>query len=215
VDGGAPDAAGYTVSYIIHRMCTQANTAYNGSNAGVQNECAQYFEGGASVGGSNRNAATTFRATAGLLPHHRTRARSSRHTKHRAVVRHHHELSAGPFLLPHQEPIMNSTATARLKQRFHVARQCGFALALALACGSALAAQTDISNTPLSSIGSAVLPNVMFVLDDSGSMSWDHLPDYVDDNNTCRNDSFNINYRWRRPAPTTRRSSTGFTTIRR
>lgn len=60
VDGGAPDAAGYTVAYVIHRMCTQANTAYNGSNAGVQNECAQYFEGGASVGGSNRNAATTF-----------------------------------------------------------------------------------------------------------------------------------------------------------
>jgi Tfp pilus assembly protein PilX len=60
VDGGAEDPAGYTVSYIIHRMCTQSNTPYNGSNAGVQNECALYYEGGASVGGSNRSAATMF-----------------------------------------------------------------------------------------------------------------------------------------------------------
>lgn len=31
-----------------------------------------------------------------------------------------------------------------------------------------------------------VLPNVLFTLDDSGSMGWDWLPDYVDDSNTCK-----------------------------
>lgn len=33
------DAAGNTVRYIIHRMCTCANTAYNGSCGGVANQC--------------------------------------------------------------------------------------------------------------------------------------------------------------------------------
>ena len=36
----AEDATGNTVSYVIHRMCTQPNTPYNGTNAGVANQCA-------------------------------------------------------------------------------------------------------------------------------------------------------------------------------
>lgn len=35
----AEDAAGNTTTYVINRMCTQPNTAYNGSNAGVANLC--------------------------------------------------------------------------------------------------------------------------------------------------------------------------------
>jgi Tfp pilus assembly protein PilX len=34
------DAAGNTVAFIVHRMCTQPDTAYNASNAGVANDCA-------------------------------------------------------------------------------------------------------------------------------------------------------------------------------
>lgn len=34
------DAAGNTVQYIIHRLCTQPDTPYNGTNAGVANQCA-------------------------------------------------------------------------------------------------------------------------------------------------------------------------------
>lgn len=34
------DAAGNTVQYVIHRLCTQPDTAYNGINAGVANQCA-------------------------------------------------------------------------------------------------------------------------------------------------------------------------------
>ncbi|MBI3525648.1 MAG: hypothetical protein HY066_14205 [Betaproteobacteria bacterium] len=41
-------------------------------------------------------------------------------------------------------------------------------------------ATTDLSNVPLvSSSSTAVLPNLMFVLDDSGSMSWSYMPDTV------------------------------------
>lgn len=51
--------------------------------------------------------------------------------------------------------------------------------------GSVLLATThsapiDISQTPLVvSNTESVFPNILFVLDDSGSMSWDYMPDYV------------------------------------
>lgn len=60
------------------------------------------------------------------------------------------------------------------------------ALCLALACiggQTAHAAQTDVSNVPLATSGGrAILPNLLFDLDDSGSMNWDFMPDYVSPN---------------------------------
>jgi len=44
------------------------------------------------------------------------------------------------------------------------------------------ATATDLSQTPLSTYGTAatdVKPNVLFVLDDSGSMDWDFMPDWA------------------------------------
>lgn len=53
--------------------------------------------------------------------------------------------------------------------------------------GGAQAALTDLSGAPLASASTtAVLPNLMFILDDSGSMDWNYLPDYVKDDNTCK-----------------------------
>ena len=49
-NGATPDAAGNVVRYIIHRMCTEPDTPYNGLNAGVPNQCALYS--GAPPGGS-------------------------------------------------------------------------------------------------------------------------------------------------------------------
>jgi len=40
-----------------------------------------------------------------------------------------------------------------------------------------------------STFGANLLPNVLFTLDDSGSMAWDYLPDYVNDANKCMNKS--------------------------
>src|SRR5262245_8504123 len=55
--------------------------------------------------------------------------------------------------------------------------------ASAMACGLALAAsvqgaQTDLSSLPLiTSAPQVVKPNLMFILDDSGSMAMTHMPD--------------------------------------
>src|SRR3989449_1321926 len=52
-----------------------------------------------------------------------------------------------------------------------------------MASQTALAAVTDISSIPLAtSGGSNILPNLLFDLDDSGSMQWDFMPDYVSPN---------------------------------
>ena len=53
---------------------------------------------------------------------------------------------------------------------------------LMLATLQVQAAVTDISTSPLvTSATTSVLPNVTFVLDDSGSMQWDYLPDWAND----------------------------------
>ena len=39
----------------------------------------------------------------------------------------------------------------------------------------------DIANEPLPNATSSVRANIMFILDDSGSMGWDYMPDYVND----------------------------------
>jgi type IV pilus assembly protein PilY1 len=47
-------------------------------------------------------------------------------------------------------------------------------------CGLSHAATTDLSTTPLaSSASTAVRPNILFTLDESGSMAWNFLPDYA------------------------------------
>ncbi|MDD5329518.1 MAG: PilC/PilY family type IV pilus protein [Sulfuricella sp.] len=54
--------------------------------------------------------------------------------------------------------------------------------ALIMACGSAPAATTDLATQPLAESSSATIPpNIMFILDDSGSMSFTYLPDVADD----------------------------------
>jgi len=59
-------------------------------------------------------------------------------------------------------------------------------LAAGMAAQPAYAAVTDISNVPLgAAAGSGFLPNLLFILDDSGSMASDYNPDYVNDSNAC------------------------------
>lgn len=46
---------------------------------------------------------------------------------------------------------------------------------------SALAALTDIASVPLASSSTTVVkPNILFTLDNSGSMAWGHMPDSID-----------------------------------
>ncbi len=69
-------------------------------------------------------------------------------------------------------------------------------LAIAILCAAsagAQAASTDIATSPLvTSSTTAVLPNLVFVLDDSGSMDWDYLPDWANDN-YCKGTSGSFN----------------------
>ncbi|MGH8766584.1 MAG: pilus assembly PilX family protein [Burkholderiales bacterium] len=54
LNGGAADATGNVISYVIHRMCTEPNTTYNGTGAGGEaNLCAlSTAAGGSTSGGS-------------------------------------------------------------------------------------------------------------------------------------------------------------------
>lgn len=81
VNGGAADASGNKVSYIIHRMCTQPNTPYNGANAGVANECALYFAlSAATSGGSMSVGSPQFIGTPQLYYRVTTRVDGPRDT---------------------------------------------------------------------------------------------------------------------------------------
>lgn len=63
--------------------------------------------------------------------------------------------------------------------------QMSLLLAATGLCATARAATTDIANAPLASSGNtSVKPNIMFILDDSGSMDWEYLPDSVNNNNS-------------------------------
>lgn len=63
------------------------------------------------------------------------------------------------------------------KARLHAARRW-MLLGLGGMSFGAFAAVTDIANSPLdTSSVTEVKPNIMFILDDSGSMAWDYMPD--------------------------------------
>ncbi|MFT3858335.1 MAG: PilC/PilY family type IV pilus protein [Aquabacterium sp.] len=51
-----------------------------------------------------------------------------------------------------------------------------------------LAAATDLASEPLQTVSPIVRPNLMFILDDSGSMSWDFMPDWASRNPPRNND---------------------------
>ncbi len=65
-------------------------------------------------------------------------------------------------------------------QPSRLARAIGCALLLSSAFSPAPAALTDLASAPLeTSTATLVKPNILYVLDDSGSMSWDFLPDWA------------------------------------
>lgn len=72
----------------------------------------------------------------------------------------------------------------RLKAAHRLGKGALAAVALALASASQ-AALIDLASSPLvvSNLNS-VKPNILFILDDSGSMDWDYAPDYVGENNS-------------------------------
>jgi Tfp pilus tip-associated adhesin PilY1 len=76
-------------------------------------------------------------------------------------------------------------------------KKIGLVLAIGFASGSVNAALTDIAGSPMANTASSVVkPNVMFLLDGSGSMDWDFMPDALGggvagaiDENLCKGTS--------------------------
>jgi len=72
-------------------------------------------------------------------------------------------------------------------------------LILSWTSSASVYAATDLSSVPLTTYTATsstdVKPNVMFILDDSGSMGWDYLPDWANDNSPpdyyYKNSAFN------------------------
>jgi type IV pilus assembly protein PilY1 len=58
----------------------------------------------------------------------------------------------------------------------HLLHAAGHACALLLLAGAPAQAAVDIAESPIV-VGSSVAPNIMFLLDDSGSMQWEVMPD--------------------------------------
>ena len=68
---------------------------------------------------------------------------------------------------------------------------------LALACAHAGAQLTDIATTPLGTYtpasSNAAKPNIFMVIDDSGSMAWNYMPDNADSQISYQQSNTNYN----------------------
>ena len=73
-----------------------------------------------------------------------------------------------------------------MKQNSLLAYIIAFLLNLVL-LQTATAGTLTLADTPLATgSGSTIKPNLMFIIDGSGSMAWNYAPDYVNDNNMCQ-----------------------------
>jgi type IV pilus assembly protein PilY1 len=74
--------------------------------------------------------------------------------------------------------------TPTIKNKFLQSLNIGL---FAISIGLVNAAPTDLGSAPLVSATTGdVLPNLMYILDNSGSMARDYMPDYVNDSNKCK-----------------------------
>jgi type IV pilus assembly protein PilY1 len=82
----------------------------------------------------------------------------------------------------------HQTEIAVMKQSaFRYLRTAALLAAILALPAPAGAAETDLAAAPLGTAPSVtVLPNLMFILDNSTSMRSDNMPDEVDDSNTCK-----------------------------
>ncbi|MBS1196233.1 MAG: Tfp pilus assembly protein tip-associated adhesin PilY1 [Proteobacteria bacterium] len=78
----------------------------------------------------------------------------------------------------------------------------GTLIAAMLLPGAPLAATTDLANIPLAqaTTTTAILPNIHFIIDTSGSMDWDYMPDYLPNGYCKGSNATGTNYRCCRTA---------------
>lgn len=69
----------------------------------------------------------------------------------------------------------------------------GLALITPLLTQLSSASETKLADVPLVNATTvSILPNIYFILDDSGSMGWNYMPDYVNDGSYCRGSGSNL-----------------------
>lgn len=107
---------------------------------------------------------------------------------------------------------MNPYFSCRFAVRFLLSLALTVILVVPLTVQSA---SVVLATSPLAnSTTSSVLPNLMFVLDDSGSMNWDYLPDLVVDGNYCKGTAATgTSYRCCRKSSGTNQSSSGLDSV--
>ena len=78
---------------------------------------------------------------------------------------------------------MVATKRTKYEEVRNMARAlCASVVCALLSLTGAMAAVTDLATAPLETSAAALVkPNIFFVLDDSGSMDWNFMPDWVDD----------------------------------
>lgn len=83
LNGGAEDAAGNRISYLIHRMCTEPNTPYNGVGAsGNANQCALTIPtSSAATGGSMSVGSVQFQGNPQIFYRITVRSRGPKNTE--------------------------------------------------------------------------------------------------------------------------------------
>jgi type IV pilus assembly protein PilY1 len=82
---------------------------------------------------------------------------------------------------------MENTTMKSLNSVLSLGIAAAFAAVLGATPALTRAAQTDLAQAPLATSASAtVLPNLMFILDNSTSMETDRMPDEVKDDTTCK-----------------------------
>jgi len=70
------------------------------------------------------------------------------------------------------------------------------ALSLGTFSGLSYAGPADLTTVPLTTATTTkVLPNLMYIQDNSGSMNWDYIPDKIVDDNYCKGGSTGTSYR--------------------
>lgn len=75
-------------------------------------------------------------------------------------------------------------------------------------------AAVDLATVPLANATTTkVLPNLMYIQDNSGSMAWDYVPDWVVDGNYCKGGGAGTTFRCCRTASGTNLSSTSDTSV--
>ena len=162
------DSSGNTIRYIIERMCRTADVAIQ--NADCLFSDAVEDSNGQQIALPQDVCDGDGCPVAGQTPQIRITARATGPKNSVSYVQ----------AFVYQETIMKEY----LK---HIARVVGFCLPVALgvtllAPPLVLAASVALATSPLAtSTTTAVKPNLLFVLDDSGSMSWTYMPDTADD----------------------------------